>query len=50
MERSAGPADRDSPGLLGVDVERDFQGRAVGKRLVPPEGVVSEKGLWETVI
>lgn len=45
MERPAGPDNRDYPGLLGAEVERDFQGRAGRKGLVPPEGVVSEKGL-----
>lgn len=43
--RPAGPDYRDFPGLLGAEVDRDFQGRAGRKGLVPPEGVVSEKGL-----
>lgn len=38
MERPAGPDNRDFPGLLGAEVERDFQGRAGRKGLVPPEG------------
>lgn len=43
--RPAGPDNRDFPGLLGAEVDRDFQGRAGRKGLVPPEGVVLEKGL-----